>query len=194
MTRFPERLVTARLVLRPPAKDDAAGVLAAVSDSWTELHRWMPWAKERYGMEQARSFCADARARFDAGRDFTTLLTLADSGEIVGSAGLMGADADVPSFEIGYWARTPHTGRGYVTEAAAALARLAFGACRARRVELRIDRDNARSQAVAERLGFELEATLRAHRRNNDGRLTATRIYALFDLASLRDGSPARED
>ena len=186
MTRFPNRLVTKRLILRPPTPDDAAGVLAAVTASYPELHRWMPWAKDPYGIEQARTFCADSQAKLKEGVDFTALLTLRDSGTIIGSSGLMGADPAVPSFEIGYWAHTAYTGQGYVTEAVIALTCLAFEGCDARRVELKIDENNRRSQAVAERLGFGLEATIKADGRDNTGALAATRIYAMFDLASLR--------
>lgn len=187
MARFPSRLVTKRLILRPPTPDDAAGVLAAVTASYPELHRWMPWAKDPYGIEQAQAFCADSQEKLKQGVDFTTLLTLRDSGTIIGSSGLMGADQTVPSFETGYWAHTAYTGQGYVTEAVIALTRLAFEGCGAKRVELKIDENNRRSRAVAERLGFEWEATLKASGRDNAGAIASTRIYAMFNLASLRE-------
>ena len=185
MARFPGRVVTNRLILRPPTPDDAAAVLAAVTASYRELHRWMPWAKDPYGMEQAQSFCADSQTKLKEGVDFTTLLTLRDTGTIIGSTGLMSADPSVPSFEIGYWAHTAYTGQGYVTEAVIALTHLAFNACNAKRVELKIDENNHRSQAVAKRLGFELEATLKAASRDNTDKIVSTRIYTMFDVASL---------
>ena len=86
----------------------------------------MEWARDPYGIEQARQFCADARAGFDAGRDFTALLGLAAEDRIIGSASILMRDEAVPVFELGYWVHTGHTGRGYATEAAAALTRLAF--------------------------------------------------------------------
>ena len=186
MARFPNRLVTKRLILRPPTPDDAAGVLAAVTASYPELHRWMPWAKDPYGIEQARTFCADSQAKLKEGVDLVALLTLRDSGAIIGSSGLMGADPAVPSFEIGYWVQTARTGQGYATEATIALTCLAFEGLDARRVELKIDESNRRSQAVAERLGFALEATTKADLRDSTGAIAATRIYVMFDLASLR--------
>ena len=185
MARFPNRLVTRRLILRPPTPDDAAGVLAAVTASYPELHRWMPWAKDAYGIEQARAFCADSQAKLEEGADFTTLLTLRDSGTIIGSSGLMGADPAAPSFEIGYWLHTAYTRQGYVTEAVIALTRLAFEGCDAKRAELKIDENNHRSQAVAKRLGFELEATLKADSRDNTGAIASARIYAMFDVGCL---------
>ena len=180
MKPFPDLLATERLILRPPTAADADDVLAAVTASYPELHRWMEWARGPYGIEQARQFCADARAGFDDGRDFTALLTLADDDRFIGVASILARDEAVPSFEIGYWVHTEHTGRGYATEATEVLTRLAFEDRGGRRVELRMDEGNRRSQAVAERLGFELEGTLKSHRRDNQGRLSSTLIYAIF--------------
>ena len=186
MKPFPDLLATERLILRPPSVADADDFLASVTASYPQLHRWMEWARGPYGIEQARQFCADAKAGFDDGRDFTALLTLADDDTIIGTASILVRDEAVPSFEIGYWVHTGHTGRGYATEAAEALTRLAFEDGGARRVEARMDERNRRSQAVAERLGYELEGSLKAHRRDNEGRLSSTLIYAMIDLRALR--------
>ena len=188
MKPFPDVLATERLILLPPTAADADHVLAAVTASYPELHRWMSWAHGPFGIEQAREFCADAKDRFEDGRDFTALLTLADDDTLVGVASIMVRDEAVPSFEIAYWVHTDHAGHGYATEATAALTQLAFDDCGGRRVELRIDERNRRSQAVAQRLGFEHEATLKSHRRDNGGRLGSTLIYAMFDLRALRSG------
>jgi len=63
--------------------------------------------------------------------------------------------------EIGYILSRPYWGRGYVTEAVAALIDLLFSEGQ-RRVVADTDPDNAPSIAVVKRLGFTLEATLRA--------------------------------
>ena len=187
MTPFPDLLATARLILRAPTVADAEDLLAAVTASYPELHRWMAWARDPYDIDQARRFCADARDAFDAGRDFTALLTLADDGTVIGSAAILLSDEAVPSFELGYWVHTGYTGAGYATEAAEALTRLAFEDGSARRVEARIDESNRRSRAVVEHLGFELEATLKSHRRDGEGRLSGTQIYAITGLHALRN-------
>ena len=94
-------------------------------------------------------------------------------------------DWTVPKFEIGYWCRSDLTGRGLVTEATWALARHAFESLGARRVELKMDDRNRRSWAVAERLGFRLEATLRHDVRVPDGTLRDTRVYGAVSLEEL---------
>ena len=185
MSRYPEQLATMRLILRPPTPDDATGVLDAVTASYPELHRHMDWAKAPYGIDEAQRFCADARTKFEDGLEFNTLLILPREGEIIGSAGLLARDMEVPSFEIGYWIHTAHVGQGYATEAARALATLAFDELGSRRVEIRMDENNWRSRTVAERLGFEWEATLKSHRRDNLGKLSNTRVYAMFDGGQL---------
>ena len=185
MSRFPTELETPRLVLRALTPRDAPGLHEAVTASYSELHRWMPWANAPYGMDEARRFCAFAQRRFEEGLDFHVLLVLAGGHSIIGSAGLQTRDPDVPSFEIGYWLRTAFVGRGFVTEAVRALTRFAFDRLGGRRLELRIDDRNRRSQAVAERLGYEWEATLRSDHRDNLGELGDTRIYAMLSAGQL---------
>ena len=52
----------------------------------------------------------------------------------------------------------------------------------ARRLEIRMDHDNAASRRVAERSGYPLEAILHNDRRNLDGEVVHSCIYALtFD-------------
>ena len=59
-----------------------------------------------------------------------------------------------------------------------ALARMAFDALDARRVEIRMDDNNERSWRVAERAGFTFEALLRFDAVTPTGEPRSTRIYA----------------
>jgi len=97
-------------------------------------------------------------------------IVLRDSGEVVGSVGFapcLMPFGQLPSFEatdrftseIGlFWALFPkHQGRGYATEAAAAMISYAFDELRLRRIVATTEHDNKRSLDVMRRLGMRLE-------------------------------------
>ena len=92
----------------------------------------------------------------------------------------------MPKCEIGYWVHTHYVGQGYCSEGVRGLTRLAFEELGANRVEITMDDRNRRSWAVAERVGFQLEAVHRHDSRDNQGRLTDTRVYAMLDVGQLR--------
>jgi len=178
----PERIETERLVLRAPRRGDGALVNDAVCASLAELSPWMPWAGAMPSVDESEAHCRRQQARFILREDFVLLVFLrqgnGSEGELVGCTGLHRIDWPLRRFEIGYWRKTGCEGRGIVTEAAKAMARLAFDSLGARRVELRMDDSNERSWKVAERAGFTLEALLRFDAVNSRGEPRSTRVYA----------------
>jgi RimJ/RimL family protein N-acetyltransferase len=174
---IPQRFQTERLVLVAPRRGDGQEVSQAVRESFRDLHRWMPWAKQRPTMEETESFCRKAARDIAARQEFPFLLRLRNGDVLVGAAGLVRGDWSVPKFEIGYWLRTKFIGHGYATEAAKALTRFARRHLCVRRLEIRIDPRNARSAAVARRAGFILEAALCQDARDNRGRLRDTQVF-----------------
>lgn len=62
---------------------------------------------------------------------------------------------------VGYWLAADAQGRGIATRAVAAYLDHAFGPWGLRRMEIRAAVDNLPSRAIAERLGFTHEGTLR---------------------------------
>src|SRR5215210_6621922 len=97
-------------------------------------------------------------------------IALRDGGEVVGSVGYAAClmpFGQLPSFEktrhftseIGlFWALFPeHCGRGYATEAAAAMVAYAFDTLRLRRIVATTEDDNTRSLGVMRRLGMRIE-------------------------------------
>jgi len=178
----PERIATERLVLRSPRAGDGPLVNDAIAVSHAELAPWMPWAGTMPSVDESEAHCRRQQARFLLREDFVFFMFVRDAaggeGELVGGTGLHRIDWTVRKFEIGYWRKTGCEGRGFVTEAVRALARLAFDALEARRVEIRMDDNNAPSWRVAERAGFTLEALLRFDSVTPTGEPRSTRIYA----------------
>jgi RimJ/RimL family protein N-acetyltransferase len=178
----PERIETARLVLRCPRRGDGAVVNAAVVASHRELDPWLPWATTLPTLAESEMHCRRQQARFILREDLVMLIFARDAvggeGELLGGSGLHRIDWALRSFEIGYWRKTGCEGRGIITEAVTALARMAFDDLSARRVEIRMDDDNERSWKVAERAGFTLEALLRFDSVTPGGAPRSTRVYA----------------
>ena len=76
---------------------------------------------------------------------------------LCGVVGLFRAVPEFKSAEIGYWIAKGHEGRGLVTKGCRAALAHAFDELKLHRVELKCHVNNARSVAVAERLGFRQE-------------------------------------
>jgi RimJ/RimL family protein N-acetyltransferase len=180
----PDHLATERLFLRSVRADDDVALSAAVGESLTDLRRYMPWAQTLPSLAQCNADCRRLQAKFLLRVDLPMFMIErapdGSEGAFVGGTGLHRIDWTVRRFELGYWCRTSHQGRGFVTEAVRALTRFAFERLQARRVEVRMDDTNERSWKLAQRAGFALEGVLRRDSLNPQGEPRDTRVYALF--------------
>jgi RimJ/RimL family protein N-acetyltransferase len=178
----PERLQTQRLLLRSPRPGDGAALNEAVTASLDELRPWMPWAQKAPTLDESEALARSAHAKFQLRSDLVYSIWERDTQghelQLVGGSGLHRIDWTVPRFEIGYWRRTGHAGRGFITETVRALSRMAFDVLRAQRVEIRMDDDNVASWRVAERAGFTFEGRLRRDALDTGGKVCDTRVYA----------------
>lgn len=179
---------TPRLLIRCWSPADAPRLDAALAAGLDHLRPWLPWTRdEPLALEARVELLRGFRGRFDLGHDFVYGIFDAAGERVVGGTGLhtrQGTDAR----EIGYWIAAPHLRRGYATEAAAALTRVAFLVDEVRRVEIRCDPANEASIGVPRRLGFVHEGTLRGRQTAPDGEPRDTMVWTL--LREELDGSP----
>lgn len=153
-------LVTARLLLRPYVAADAPDVQRLAGDRMvadTTLNIPHP-----YPDGAAEAFIASCAEAFAAGTGATFAVTDAASRALVGAVGLV----VVPRFrhaEMGYWIARECWGRGYATEAAAALLRYAMEDLGLHRVYARHLRRNPSSGRVMQKLGMTWEGRQREH-------------------------------
>lgn len=177
---LPESFESERLLLRAPRMEDGAQVNAAIRESFTELHAWMPWAREMPTIAESETYAREAAMRYRVREELNYLLIRKADGVYLGNAGLHTIAWDVPRFEIGYWLRTSMSGHGYMTEAVRAISAFAFTVLEAKRIEIRCDANNLRSARVAERAGYQLEARMRWQSRAPMGELRDTLVYVMF--------------
>ncbi|KQX05788.1 hypothetical protein ASC59_13570 [Leifsonia sp. Root1293] len=161
-------ITTERLVLRPLSASD-------VADVWEyqrldEVLRFIPWpsrtadegadhTRTRAGM---RTIAENGDAVF-----FACVLPGEPSlfgdgdGRVIGDVMLRLSDAGNADVEIGWVFHPDYAGRGFATEAAAAIMAVAFTAIDAHRVHAQLDPRNTASAALCERLGMRHEGTTR---------------------------------
>lgn len=123
-----------------------------------ELIRYMPWAPTA-SRRTTETYVETMVRRWDEATDWAFTVFHEDS--VAGSISLMGYEALSDLAEIGYWMRSDLTGRGLMTEAAAAIVDFGFQEIRCHRLELLAAVDNIGSIRVAEKLGFSREGLLR---------------------------------
>lgn len=154
----PVTLETERLVLRPFVRSDAAAVHAACQDSDIQHYTPMP-SPFRY--EDAEKYVAETGPQgWSTDRDYILGAFHRAGGALVGSFCLTRLSQGV--YELGYWTAADQRSQGYSTEAARAMCDWGFAALDAHRLEWWAMVGNTASRALAEKLGFLLEGTLRS--------------------------------
>ena len=176
---------TARLVLRPWSPDDAPALKQAIDENLEHLRPWMEWAMHEPTpiegvVERLTRYARD----FEEGADWVYAVLDGSTERVLGVVGVH-VRPGPGEREIGYWLRAECEGKGYMSEAVAALARAAFERHGARRVEIRCDPRNARSIAVARRLGFRHETTLEANALTPTGEPRDTMLWVAASPADL---------
>ena len=172
-----------RIVLASPSIEQAEKILEAVLESKNELSKFMPWIPHALTIEDTVSNTERAISNYFNFENELRFVIMENSSErLLGIISLIISDKSVPYFEIGYWLRTIETGNGYVTDAVKLLESYAFNELKAKRVAIKTAKSNLKSQAVAERSGYELEAVLANARRLPSGELDSTFIYSKLGL------------
>ena len=155
---FPLR--TERLELRPFLDDDF-DVLYAMQ-SHLEVTRYLYWGPR--SPDQVREMLERIKpmtAFDDSGDAIRLAAVVIETGAVVGDISLRRTSQEYGQGEIGFVVHPDHQGRGYATEASAAVLDLGFGELGLHRIVGRADAKNLASARVMERLGMRREALLR---------------------------------
>ncbi len=175
------RIETERLVLRCWEPADAPSFAALVTRNLDHLKRWLTRVQKAPTVEEQLAHILRWRPAL-AGGDLVYGLFEPD-GRPIGSVGLHDQVGELGR-EVGYWIAADHEGRGYVTEAVAALVRVGFETMELDRLEIHCDPRNERSAAVPARLGFTHESTLPRRIRGPDGTPQDSMVWTLYRSAA----------
>jgi RimJ/RimL family protein N-acetyltransferase len=130
--------------------------------------------------EQLAEWFASGNYRGDRASSVHLIMVDRERGKMVGSIGVFHADWEVRSAEIGYGVRSDERGKGYASEALAAVARWLLTDVGIQRAWLTANTDNVASVRVAEKAGFRREGILRRAAKEDDG-LHDQALFSLLD-------------
>jgi ribosomal-protein-serine acetyltransferase len=146
------------LVLTATTAEDAADAFAVVDAERERLRAWLPWVDGTTSVDVEREFLRTIEQVNESGTGLHA--TIRDHGRFGGLVGLR-LDTMHRRAEVGYWLSAACVGGGRMTRAVAAMFDIAFDELAMHRLELLAATGNARSRAVAERLGMRFEGVRR---------------------------------
>jgi RimJ/RimL family protein N-acetyltransferase len=153
--RPPYPIQTKRLLLRPLQADDAGAMFAYRCRD--DVCRYLLHPPQT--LEQVATRAANSRSELtDEGQVLSLAVVERDGGAFVGDIVLMYHSREQRSGELGYVLNPEHAGKGYATEAGAALLRLGFDELGLHRMTGRLHASNTASARVLEKLGMRREA------------------------------------
>lgn len=153
-------LETSRLVLRAFRMTDVEAVRLLADD--VDVARNTLNIPHPYEREDAEAWIASHPDQLQRGEAATYAVTAPAEGGVVGAVGLI-VEAEHERGELGYWIGRPYWGRGYATEAAAAVVRWGFRSLGLHRIHASHFPRNPASGRVLRKIGMRHEGTLRQH-------------------------------
>jgi ribosomal-protein-alanine N-acetyltransferase len=156
------RLVTPRLVLRPPRTNDVAEIRRLMRANHEHLREWNPApppGEDPSSITEVSKSVLRQRRDWKRGAGFVFMPALrAEPTRFVGKIALNGImRGAMHGAYLGYWMDRDHQGRGLATEGIRAVLDFAFGPAGLHRVQAAIMPKNERSLRVIAKLGFRRE-------------------------------------
>jgi [ribosomal protein S5]-alanine N-acetyltransferase len=172
----PPELITARLRLRAPLTTDAPSIFALRSDPTTMSYVPRPLAGS---VEDARILLDKVQQEMRENKGRTWAITRTGRTEALGLIGILRLKPEHYRAEVGYSLRREHWGKGYMSEALAAVAEHAFRILGFHSIEAVVDPRNIGSIRVLERNGFVREGLFKENFFHN-GEFLDSGVYSLL--------------
>ncbi len=139
---------------------------SVVKNNLEHLGKWLIWATKDYSIEDAHTFIESSRKEF-AETDLPGLFIFYND-KLVGGIGCVRHDLLNKSVEIGYWLDKDHTGKGIIIKSCKVLIDYIFSDLKFKRVIIRCETENEKSQAIPKKLGFTEEGIARQTAKKHD--------------------------
>lgn len=156
------RLVTPRLVLRPPRTNDVAEIRRLLRRNHEHLKPWNPApppGEDPSSITEVSKTVLRQRRDWKRGTSFVFMVSLREEpAHFIGKIALNGVmRGAMYGAYLGYWMDAEHCGKGLVTEGIGAVLDFAFGSAGLHRIQAAIMPRNDKSLRVIGKLGFRQE-------------------------------------
>jgi ribosomal-protein-serine acetyltransferase len=147
------------LAIRSWNVKDALLLFKLVDDNREILKKWLAWVPGVKEVEDSRKFILKCLKEY---KEKTALeMGLWRNGRLIGCIGLHHIEKDNKKASLGYWLSKNSQGKGVMTLAIKALVHYGFNKLNLNRIDLKIGKENVKSRAIPERLGFKQEGIMR---------------------------------
>jgi RimJ/RimL family protein N-acetyltransferase len=168
------RLVTKRLILRPPTIKDAGDIVENVNN--LNVSKYLAVVPYPYTIKDARSFI-----KLPGKNPHNFGIALKPSGKIIGMIGLTNLNDFVKRAEVGYWLGKKYWRQGICTEAMQAIVKYSFRKLKLVRLHAGVAVENKASAKLLKKAGFKKEGCRRkAMRAKSTGKWHDTYSFGLL--------------
>lgn len=147
------------LELRLLEMKNAEDVYQLVITDKEYLKMWLPWVENTTSVDYTKGFIKTELMRFANNNGFTSGIFYKN--QFAGCIGIHEIDWNHRKTSLGYWIGKRHQGLGLITRSCKEIIRYCFEELDLNRVEIRACKENLKSRAIPERLGFQFEGTIR---------------------------------
>lgn len=137
----------------------AAELYQLIDGSRENISRWLAFPRMTNRVEDTQKFIEKSLRRLSENNGYWAGIW--HKGKMAGSIGFLYMDWNARKTEIGYWLGDEYIGMGLASKAAKLLINHSFEELDLRKVEINVARENLKSKAIPERLGFTAEGTIR---------------------------------
>lgn len=151
--------VKQNIVLQQLETRDAKALFEFVDRNRDHLKKWLNWVNFMQTVEHEKKYLENLSK--DTRKAVSIDLGIWYDDKIIGSIGLINIDRMNKTAMLGYCLDADYQHMGIVTECCQKLLVYAYKELGLHRIEIKVAQNNFRSKAVARRLGFKSEGTLR---------------------------------
>ena len=172
-----EWTVRENVKLRLVKPDDAKSLYDQIEKTRSQLAKYMPWGESTQSIEDEREFLEYCQVRMESQKLWNASILI--DGKAVGMIDLHNIDFDNQHAEVGYWLGNEYQGNGVMTDCLKKLLDIGFDELNLHKIKLLAEVVNVASNAVAKKVGFKLEGTLKDEI-FSDGQFHDASLYGLI--------------